>query len=213
MSTEFINIKSNALQALFANALTEYDRKVYFTLCQNATFKHQVYGVYKRQTYWTLANEVASLTRDKKKISQLQRSVERLEAVGLVKVLFQSKDLKGASERKIDPDHKELIISLDPLATLQSICNAIEQNIDDFNIHAKRIKELERNIGVKLNIGKKNPPKVVAITNAELDDDEKIAGELFPAQFQVVPDTDLISFTMESASAGVKYFPRRTSVP
>ncbi|MFD1838548.1 hypothetical protein [Paracidovorax cattleyae] len=199
MSTEFINIKSNALQALFTNALTEYDRKVYFTLCQNATFKHQVYGVYKRQTFWTLAKEVASLTKDKKKISQVQRSVDRLEAAGLLKVLFQSRDLEEASKKKIDPDHKELIISLDPAATLQSICAAIEQNIDDFNIYADRIRELERNLGVKLNIVKKNAPKLVAITNNELDEDSKIAGDLFPAQLHFFPEAAFSSSAIASA--------------
>lgn len=213
MSTQYINISSDALKALFKNKITEYDRKVYFTICHHATFKHQVFGIYERESFHKLRNLVSALTDDDKQIVHLQRSVKRLEAAGLLKVLFQSKDLEEASKKKIDPEQKELIISLDPAATLQSLCSAIENNIEDFNIHAKRIKELERNLGVKLNIVKKNAPKLVAITNAELDEDSKIAGELFPGQLQVVPDTALISLTMESASAGFKYFPRRTSVP
>lgn len=213
MSTEYINIASETLKALFKDKITEYDRKVYFTICRHATFKHQVFGIYERESFHKLRNLVSALTDDDKQIVHLQRSVKRLEAAGLLKVLFQSKDLEEASKKKIDPEHKELIISLDPAATLQSLCSAIENNIEDFNIHAKRIKELERNLGVKLNIVRKNAPKLVLTTNAELDEDSKIAGELFPAQLQVVPETDLISLTIESASAGFTYFPRRTSVP
>ncbi|GKT15757.1 hypothetical protein AVHY2522_09240 [Acidovorax sp. SUPP2522] len=212
MSTQYINIASDALKALFKNKITEYDRKVYFTICHHATFKHQVFGIYERKSFHTLRNLVKALTGDDKQIVHLQRSIARLESAGLLKVLFQSCEMESPP-KGIKPPPKELIISLDPSATLQSLCNAIEQNIEDFNIYADRIRELEKNIGVKLNIVKKTASKMVAITNAELDDDEKIAGELFPGQLQVVPETDLISLTMESASAGFKYFPRRTSVP
>lgn len=211
MSAQYINIASDALKALFKNKITEYDRKVYFTICHHATFKHQVFGIYERKSFHTLRNLVKALTGDDKQIVHLQRSIARLEAAGLLKLLFQSREIEPLNG--IKPPPTELIISLDPAATLQSICTAIEQNIEDFNIYAGRIRELERNLGVKLNFVKKTASKLVAITNAELDEDSKIAGELFPAQLQVVPDTALISFTMESASAGVKYFPRRTSVP
>ncbi|WP_208942080.1 hypothetical protein [Paracidovorax avenae] len=213
MASEYFTIEVEVYKKLHSKNITEYDRKVYGTLCAHATFKHRIWGVYSRQTYYTLAKAVEELTNDRKQIDHLQRSVRRLEGAGLVKVLFQSKDLEEASGKKIDPDHKELIISLDPSATLQSLCNAIENNIEDFNIYADRIRELEKNIGVKLNIFKKIAPKLVAVNNAELDEDEKIAGELFPGQLHVIPDTALISLTMESASAGFKYFPRRTSVP
>lgn len=213
MSSEYINIKIEVYKKLHSRNITEYDRKVYGTLCAHATFKHRVWGVYSRQTYYTLAKAVEELTNDRKQIDHLQRSVRRLEGAGLVKILFQSRELEEVSKKKMDPNHKELIISLDASATLESICSAIGNNIEDFNIHADRIRELERNIGVKLNIVKKIAPRLIAVTNSELDDDEKIAGELFPGQLQVVPETALISFTMESASAGFKYFPRRTSVP
>ncbi|WP_313236798.1 hypothetical protein [Delftia acidovorans] len=196
MSNEFINVKSSALEALFTKSITDYDRKVYLTLCRNATFKHQVYGVYKRQTFWTLANEVALLTKEKKKISQLQRSIERLEAAGLVKVLFQSRDTK------IDAESKELIISLDTTATLQSICSAIENNIEDFNIYADRIKEIENNLVIKLNIVKKSKSKEkiqILSTPAELEEDSKLAAEFFPSQLHSFPEAALISSAIASA--------------
>lgn len=211
MSTEFINVNSSALEALFSKSVTDYDRKVYLTLCRNATFKHQVYGVYKRQTFWTLANEVASLTKDKKKISQLQRSVARLESAKLLKLIFQGTDERNNS----DPDCKELIISSDTTATLQSICSAIENNVEDFNIYAERIKELEKNIGIKLNIANKTKSIKTRLksTSAELEEDSRLAGEFFPSQLQVVPDPALISSTIDSANAGARYLVKRTSVP
>lgn len=191
MSTQYINIASETLKALFKNKITEYDRKVYFTICHHATFKHQVFGVYERESFHKLRNLVSALTDDDKQIVHLQRSVKRLEAAGLLTVLFQSHEGK--------PPSKELIISLDSAATLQSFCSAIENNIEDFNIHAKRIKELEDNIGVKLNIVKKNAPKLVAITNAELDEDSKIAGDLFPAQLHFFPEAAFSSSAIASA--------------
>ncbi|GKS85738.1 hypothetical protein AVMA1855_16320 [Acidovorax sp. SUPP1855] len=213
MASEYINIEVEVFKKLHSRNITDYDRKVYGTLCAHATFKHRVWGVYSRQTYYTLAKAVEELTNDRKQIDHLQRSVRRLEHAGLVKVLFQSREIESKTKNKMKPPPKELIISLNPTATLQSLLTSIEQNIEDFNIYADRIRELEKNIGVKLNIVRKIAPKLVAINNAELDDDEKIAGELFPGQLQVVSDAALISLTMESASAGFKYFPRRTSVP
>lgn len=152
MSTEYINIKSSALQALFKNPITEYDRKVYFALCHQATFKHQVWGIYKRQSFTTLQNAVCALTDDKKQLLQVQRSVKKLENAKLIKVLH-SKD--------------ELIISFEQTATLASVCSLIERNIEDFNIYADRIKELENNLSVKLNAKRKQS---LAELNEGVDD-------------------------------------------
>ena len=207
MASEYINIEVEAFKKLHSKNITEYDRKVYGTLCAHATFKHRVWGVYSRQTYYTLANAVEALTNDRKQIEHLQRSVRRLEGAGLVKVVFQSREVKPVSKNDPKPPPKELIISLESTATLQSLLTAIAENIEDFNIYADRIKELERNLGVKLNIVRKK-------NNAELEKESEEINDLFyPGQLQVVPDTPLISATIASARAGLRYLPRRTSLP
>ena len=152
MSTEYINIKSSALQALFQTTITEYDRKVYFTLCHHATFKHQIWGIYKRQSFTTLQNAVSSLTDDKKQLLQVQRSVKKLEKAKLIKVLNST---------------NELIISLDYEKELKDVYTAIESNVQDFNIYADRIKELEENLSIKLSIKNKPTEKI----NATCEDD------------------------------------------
>lgn len=136
MATEFIHIENDALKKLYA-VHTEYDRKVYFTLCNHATFKHKVFGVYKHQTFSTLNNLIDALTKDKKQVQQLQRSITKLEKSGLIKVL----------EKK-----NELIIALDTNLTMQDLKFKIENQICDFNIWADRIGELEKNLGFKFNI-------------------------------------------------------------
>lgn len=217
MSTEYINIEISIFKKLHDKNITEYDRKVFYTLCAHATFKHKVFGIYSRQTYSTLVNAVEALTNDRKQIAHLQRSVRRLEDACLVKVLFESREVEhfNKSKGKGNQDHKELIISLDTTATLQSICSAIENNVEDFNIYAERIKELEKNIGIKLNIVNKTKSIKTRLrsTSAELEEDSKLAAEFFPSQLQVVPDPALISSTIDSANAGARYLVKRTSVP
>ncbi|MPT55027.1 MULTISPECIES: hypothetical protein [Delftia] len=201
MSTEYINIEISIFKKLHDKNITEYDRKVFYTLCANATFKHKVFGIYSRQTYSTLVNAVEALTNDRKQIAHLQRSVRRLEDAGLVKVLFESRDVEHFNKSKGNQDHKELIISLDTTATLQSICSAIENNVEDFNIYAERIKELEKNIGIKLNIVNKTKSIKTRLksTSAELEEDSKLAAEFFPAQIHSFPEDTLISSAIASA--------------
>lgn len=201
MSTEYINIEISIFKKLHDKNITEYDRKVFYTLCAHATFKHKVFGIYSRQTYSTLVNAVEALTNDRKQIAHLQRSVRRLEDAGLVKVLFESREVEHFNKSKGNQDHKELIISLDTTATLQSICSAIENNVEDFNIYAERIKELEKNISIKLNIVNKTKSikKRLKSTSAELEEDSKLAAEFFPAQIHSFPEAALISSAIASA--------------
>lgn len=201
MSTEYINIEISIFKKLHNKNITEYDRKVFYTLCANATFKHKVWGIYSRQTYSTLVNAVEALTNDRKQVVHLQRSVRRLEDAGLVKVVFESREVEHFNKSKGNQDHKELIIFLDTTATLQSICSAIENNVEDFNIYSERIKELEKNIGIKLSIVNKNKSikTQVQFTNDELNEDEKLAGEFFPGQLHSFPEADFISSTIASA--------------
>ena len=110
---------------------------MYFTLCNHATFKHRVFGVYKHQTFATLNSLIENFACEKRQILQLQRCIKKLEKGGLVKVL----------EKKT-----ELIIALDTNLTMQDLKFKIENQICDFNIWADRIGELEKNLGLKFNI-------------------------------------------------------------
>lgn len=149
MSTEYININTTALDKL----TTKYsDTTVYLIICRHSTFKHQVFGIYKHQSYTTLQKLIENRTKSDVAISTLQRSIKRLEKLELIKVLHSK---------------KELIISLDYKKELKDVYTAIESNVQDFNIYADRIKELEENLSIKLNIKNKPTEKI----NATCGDD------------------------------------------
>ncbi|MCS4510383.1 hypothetical protein [Xylophilus ampelinus] len=157
MTTEFINISAKALTALLKAEITDYDRKVYLVLAKNATFKYNVYGVYRKQTYSTLAGIVNAATDEDKAVIHLQRSLKRLEKSGLAKTLNSK---------------SELIITLDPTATLATVVSAIENDREAFNIFQQRIDELASNLKIAIKPVKRSVDQL-----SELDD---IEVPLFP---------------------------------
>ena len=180
MTKEFINISAPALSALLKDDITDYDRKVYLVLAKHATFKYNVYGVYKKQTYSTLSGVVNAATDEDKAVIHLQRSLKRLDKAGLAKTLHS----KG-----------ELIITLDPLATLQSIITAVENDLKAFNIYQPRINELASNLKIVI--------KPVKTSIDELSESDDIEVPLFPGdllnghlnafQDHVIPEASRIS--------------------
>ena len=156
MATEYINVSNADLKKLF-HEFTEYDRKVYFTLCNHATFKHRVFGVYKHQTFATLNSLIENFAGEKRQILQLQRCIKKLEKGGLVKVI----------EKK-----NELIIALDPEMTIETLKAKIENHITDFNIWADRIGQLEANLDIKFDIKFDKVKKIQSNTSAQEQTEE-----------------------------------------
>ncbi|WCM90655.1 hypothetical protein [Acidovorax sp. NCPPB 3576] len=137
---QFLNVDKKHFYVLFSKNLNCYDRLVYFTICARATFKYQIFGIYKEETFTTLKNSVFAQSNSNddfyKDITALKRSLAKLEKNNLIKVL----------------SNKNLIISLDTKQTIEQVFRAIALNVNDFNIYAKRIAELEKAFNLKIYV-------------------------------------------------------------
>ena len=141
MSKKYINIEYNVVDLLKNKSITKNEIVIYLTLCQHATFKYGFWGVYSKQSYTTLKNSLLACG-EKREIIQIQRSIKKMEKEKIITVINKK---------------NELIISLEPNATIDTLKKAIEEDIDAFNLYAKRIKEIEDNLSIKINIKRKEP--------------------------------------------------------
>jgi len=141
---QFINLEKSVLTKILSKDINHYDIAVYTTLCAHSTFKHKVFGVYSKQSYQSLQKLILQDSKENKafdkQVLQTRRSVEKLQKHMLLKVLTTAKDTSN------------LIISLDAKQGVDYLKNAMENSIEDFNIYAKRISEVEAALSIQLKI-------------------------------------------------------------
>lgn len=138
----------------------ERDKAIYFMLARDCTYKYKVYGIYKHCTFSTIIKDLYEFSKLEADTTQIKRNLAKLEKLGLLKVLV---------------DKKELIIALDINTDLEAVKTALKTDVEAFNIFADRIKEIEQNLGFKIDIKKKAAPlKTLKTTEEDIDEINKV---------------------------------------
>ncbi|WP_198085371.1 hypothetical protein [Variovorax sp. E3] len=130
---QFINLPKDAVKRLFSPELNDFDHKLYIYLRFKSTFKYELFGIYKQETFQTLKNAINDACGTSKDITQIKRSISKLEKLKLLTV----QNSKSC-----------LVVCLDYTKTLADTVSAIEKDYKTFNLYPERLKELRDAIGV-----------------------------------------------------------------